>query len=482
MAPAPTQNQKPIDIPFPLSSAPGGSPGEGAGRLLNCFAEPLGPTASSGAVFRRTPGLTTLATAAQTGCRGLMEVNGVVYAVIGTQLVYLDSTGAVTVVGNVAGTKKVFMARNNKKPTPDKVLVSENGAFVFTDTTIIAYPDADLPQPIGVCMQDGYFFFPIGDGRCFASDLNATSVNSLSFITAESKPDGLLRAVPFNNQLLLFGPYSCEFWIDNANTPPAFPYSRSTAMSRGLVSTTAIAGQEDGFGGVDLMWVADHNRVVRLNGYGADDISPPDLDRLIEKVTDKTTLEACVYVSAGAPRWVLSSPTWTWEFNRNTSKWNERESFRQSRWTASQSAYAFGKWLVGDAQAGFVSVVDTAAKKENGNPLRYRIESGEVNNFPNRIRVARADFDFATGVGDASGTTPEVTDPVCEVAYSDDGGSVWSLPQQQPLGKQGKFNTRITLTRQGQSGPRGRRWRLDVSDPVYVGLVKGAQSAELRRS
>jgi hypothetical protein len=432
-------------------------------------------------VWRRTPGLTTFGTAAQSICRGVIEVNGVVFAVIGTQLVYFDSTGAITVVGNVAGTKKVFMARNNKKPTPDKVLVSENGAFVFTDTTITAYPDADLPQPMGVCMQDGYFFFPIGDGRVFASDLNSTAVNALSFVTAESKPDGLLRAVPFDNQLLLFGPYSMEFWVDTANPPPAFPYSKSTAKSRGLVSTTAIAGHEDGFGGAALMWVADHNRVVRLNGYAAEDVSPPDLDRLIEKVTDKTTLEACVYVSAGGPRWVLSSPTWTWEFNLNTSKWNERASFGLSRWTASQSVYAFGKWLVGDTRSGNLYAVDSGAKKEGANPLRYRLESGEVNNFPNRMRVVRADFDFATGVGDAAGTTPDVTDPVVEVSYSDDGGSTWSLPQQCALGQQGKFNTRITLTRQGQSGPRGRRWRLDVSDPVYVGLVKGAQMATMRR-
>lgn len=474
---------KPIDIPFPLSSAPGEYPGEGAGRLINCCAEPLGPTATSTAAWKRVPGLTAFATAAgQVGCRGFLEVNGIVFAVIGTKLVYVDSAGAVTVVADVAGTLKVFMARNNKRPTPDKVMVTENGAFIFTDVAVTVYPDADLPQPCGVCMQDGYFVFPIADGRVFASDLNATSVNALSFVTAESKPDGLVRIVPFDNQLLFFGPYSTEFWVDTANPAPAFPYSKSTAKSRGLASATAIAGYEDGAGGTALLWVADHNRVVKLSGTEAVDVSPPDLDRRIEAITDKTTLEACIYVAGGVPRWALSSPLWTWECNLNTMRWNERESFGLTRWTATQSVYAFGKWLVGDTRSGNIYVADTAARKEGANPLRYRLESGEVNNFPNRMRVARADFDFATGVGNAAGTGPEQTDPVLEVAYSDDGGSTWSLPQQQPLGEQGQFKTRLTFTRQGQSGPRGRRWRLDVSDPVYVGLVKGAQSASLRRS
>ena len=58
--------------------------------------------------------------------------------------------------------------------------------------------------------------------------------------------------------------------------------------------------------------------------------------------------------------------------------------------------------------------------------------------------------------------------------------NTWSLPEQHPLGPQGNFVTRITLTKQGACGPRGRRWRMDVSDPVYVGLTKGTQSASLR--
>lgn len=479
----PNPRQEPItsNIPLPLSSAPGESPGEGAGRLINAYAEALQPTASSQQVIKRVPGLDVLTTAPQTGCRGFLEVNGAGFAVIGTQLVTFDSTGALTVIGNVAGTKRVYMARNNKKPSPDMVFVSENGAFVFTSTTIAAYPDPDLPQPIGVDFQDGFFFFPIADGRIFASDLNDTAVNALSFATAESKPDGLYRAIPWDNQMLFFGPYSMEVWVDTANTPPAFPYSRSTSKSRGLVAPNAIAGHEAGFGGASLCWVADHNRVVQLQpGYAAVDVSSPDLDRLIEQVADKTTLEASVYVAGGVPRWVLSSPTWTWELNLNTMRWNERASFQISRWTAACSVFAFGKWLVGDSRSGNVYTVDPKTRKEGANPLRYRVESGLVGDFPNRTRVARADFDLATGVGDAAGTTSDVTDPVGEVSYSDDGGSNWSPPQQVPLGQQGKPATRITLTRQGSAGPRGRRWRLDVSDPVYVGLTKGTQSNSLR--
>lgn len=469
-----------MDIPFALSSAPGRYPGEGAGRLLNCYAEALGQGATSPAVWRRCSGLKNFGLAAFTGTRGYLEVNGIVFWVVGQRMVTLSSNGTVTDVGAVAGTKKVFMARNNKTPDPDKVLVTENGAFVFTAASIVVYPDADLPQPVSVTFQDGYFFFPIADGRCFASDLNSTAVNALSFATAESKPDGLVHAVAFDSQIIMFGSYSMEFWTDTANAPPAFPYSRSTAKPRGLVATTAIAGHDNGFGGTALIWVADDNTVVRLNGYSAEKISPPDLDHLIEKVMDKTTLEALVYVSGGHPKWTLSSNDWTWEFDLGTSKWNERESFGLTRWRGTQSAWAFGKWLIGDTQSGETFSIDASVYKEGTNALRFRLESGPVQNFPERTRIARVDFDFATGIGIAAGTPPIETDPVVDISWSDDGGSTWSYPVQRSLARQGKYLSRVTVTNCGLSGVRGRRWRLDVSDPVYVSVVKGYQSQTIR--
>lgn len=468
------------EIPWPLSSSPGRSPGESAGRLLNSYSEALGPNGQSPAVYRRVPGLTAFAAGADAICRGMIEINGLVWAVVGRKMVTIDSNGTVTTIGDVAGIKKVFLVRNNKKPIPDKVMVTENGAFVFTDTTITAYPDADLPVPCGVTFQDGYFIFPIADGRVFASELNDTAINSLTNTTAESKPDGLVAAIAFNNQLLLFGAYSLEFWVDAANETPKFPYSRSTAKARGLASTTAIAGHQDGFGGTALIWVADHNRVVRLNGYEPQDISPPDLDRLIEAVADKTALEAMVYVAGGAPRWVLSSLTWTWEFNLNTEKWNERESLGFSRWRGTQSVWAFGKWLIGDAYTSSVWVIDDKNYQEGTNELRFRIESGPVSGFPSRMRVGRADFDFASGVGIAIGPGVPQTDPQVQISWSDDGGSFWSFPLFRPLGRQGVPQTRIMAARLGSTGPRGRRYRLDVSDPVYVGLTRGVQSSDLR--
>lgn len=466
-----------VAIPFPLSTSPGINSQESGGRLINCFAVPLERTAGRNASYHRVPGLTNFGTSSETGPRGLIEISGVLYGVFEDNLTkWTSAGGAGTTVATLSGTTKVTLARNNNSP-PDQVVVTEDGAFTFTASAVAgSYPDADLPQPNSVCSIDGYLLFTIGDGRAFATDLNSTAVNSLSFGKAEYKPDGLVRGVPYDGRLFLFGAATTEIWTNEGLSP--FPFTRATIFSRGLASLTAIAGHEDGFGSA-LIFVGDDNRVHRVNGYTPEAISPPDLDALIEAVADKDDLTACVYVSGGFSFWQLSSPTWTWTFNINNGKWHERQSHLLTRSRIEQTVFAFNKWLCQDTETGNVQQITNTTHLEIANPLRARIESGPVLNFPNRIQVARADFDFAQGVGIATGTEPIQTDPSVEISWTNDGRN-WSHPVVRKLGKQTVAGNRVTVNGAGLSGPQGRRWRIDQSDPVFFGLMGGDQSAELR--
>jgi hypothetical protein len=468
-------------------------PQEGAGRLLNCFAEPLG---DGRAVWARCPGLTRFATSTQTGFCGGLLVAGTLYTAWNGHVATFTSSGTETVLtgGPITTTSKGFWARNNRL-TPDIVFVDpDNHVYTVALTPtppetlqVGLFVDADVVGANSVCFQHGYFFFTLGDGHVFASDLNSVNVNSLAFTVAEAKPDGALRAIPWQDQLYIFGPSSIEIYQDTANTPPAFPYSLVNSMSTGLAGRYAVAGHEDGFGGKGLIWVADDNTVVILNGYQPNKISPPQLDRLIEAVTDKNTLEACVYISGGHPKWVLSCPDWTWEFDLNTQKWNERASYEIARWRGTQAVYAFGKWIVGDTisdsdtvSGSKLQAVDNMAHDEDGDPLLYRLESGPVAKFPNRTVVPRADFQFATGTGIATGPDPIATQPRVRISWSDNGGVHWGNPLHRELGVQGRGEQRVTVTRTGMAGPGGRRWRLDVTDPVHVGLMGGDQATQLR--
>lgn len=478
---------RPVAIPFPLSSAPGATTQESAGRLINCYAEPLGKTGPALAVWRRCPGLSNFAITDQAGFRGGILNNDLVYLAFSGSVRTLNSAGVIAVVAALAGTKRVTWARNNASP-PDLVVVDvDNGAFLVTAGAVTSYSGAGaLPAPIAVCAQDGYLFFAIGDNRVFAAGPNTTVLSANTFVTIQSRPTGaLLRVIPYSGLLFAFCTKFTEIWNNTANAFPGFPYSRFNVIDRGLLGRNAIAGWEDGFGA--LHWVADDFGVYRLSAaLTPEKVSPPDLDRLIKAVSNTDNLEASCYVHAGHSIWALThtgTPAWTWEFNLGTQQWNERVSFRAglySKWRAVSSVAAFNKWLTGDTESGNILTIDDTSYREVTSPLLFRIESGPVVDFPNRIRVARADFNVVPGVGIATGADSTFTNPKCEISWTDDGGDNWANPLLRELGAQAHARQRIYALNLGMSGPMGRRWRFDVADPVYAAIMGATMSADPR--
>lgn len=476
-----------VSIPFPLSSSPGASPQESAGRLINCYAEPLGKDveakkgfAPPTVVWRKSPGMSLFTpSAAQTGFRGALLVGSALYAAWSGKAATYTSAGVEAVLtGTLNGTEKVFWARNNKT-TPDVVCVAPGtGAFSVTSAAVSNFAAVGIGAPNSVCFMDSYFIFSYGDGTLQASGQNDVTINTLDKTKAQSKPGGLTRCLPFNGQLVAMGPNFGEIYANTAN-PTGFPFTRSYVLQRGLLSATAIAGHEDGFGSA-LIWAADDNSVVQHNGTPNPlKISPPDLDRLIAKVVDKTTLEASVYIAQGHPKWVISCPAFTWEFDLGSKKWNERASYLGTRWRAISGVSAFGKWITGDTKGGRLLYIDQTNYTEYNDPLVMQIDSGPVQNFPNRTRIARADFDFVTGVGIATGQDPTATRPKVGISWSQDLGLTWSSEFVRDLGRQAT-ESRVTMLRTGMAGPYGRRWRLKISDPVYGGFLGGRQDTELR--
>jgi hypothetical protein len=477
-----------VPIPWPLSSSPGGSSQEGAGRLINCYAEPLGKVIEASkklapppAVWRKSPGLSLFGASGQTGFRGSILVDSTLYAAWSGKASKFTSAGAETLLtGSLTGTEKVFFARNNKVGSPDVVCVAPaTGAFSVLIGSVISFADPDIGAPNSVCFMDGFFIFSYGDGTLQASGLNDVTISTLDKTKAQSKPGGLSRCITFNGQLVALGPTFGEVYANTAN-PTGFPFTRSYVLQRGLIGPYAIAGQEDGFGSA-LIWGADDNSVVKHNGTPNPlKISPPDLDRLIAGVSDKSTLEASVYISQGHPKWVIKCPTFCWEFDLGSEKWNERKSYLQTTWRAIGGCNAFGQWLVGDTQGGRILKIDPLALDEFGSPLVMQIDSGPVVGFPARTKVGKADFNFITGVGIATGSDPIATNPQVGISWSNDGGITYGNEFVRELGRQAT-DSRIMMTRTGMTSTHGRRWRMKISDPVYGGFLGGNQDTRLTR-
>lgn len=405
-------------LPFPKSSTPGARPGEGEGRLFNCYSV----TEGDRSYIRRTPGLERVSATGKGGIRGLIDVNGVLYVVFTGSVVTVAAGVVTTLTGSISGSDGVTLARNNRVTggvsTPDIVAVREDGgAYVLTSTTVSAYPDADLPATVNsVTFLEGFLLFSVPDGRIFASELNSTDINALSFATAEARADGLQRIIIRGNIAYAMGGTTIEPW-KNVGTSP-FPLQRSpTVLQVGLLTTMAVGGFEDSWNAPTFFVSAD-GRVMALSGYETAPVSTPDVERFIAAST-ASTVTVTAFVWKGRSFIAVSSDIGTWVLDVEARSWHERGSTGTTGWRARYSTYSGDQWVFGDTLSGdLLTMSDNLT--ENGAAIGGFIQSGALKDFPARV-AAKLSADF---------TEAAIT---IYVSWSHDGGKTWSVELPRSL-------------------------------------------------
>jgi hypothetical protein len=468
------------EIILPTTTMPGQKPQESGGRLINCFAESLGTSGPKEFKLLRAPGLLPFVTTAQTVYRGGLQVGSLLYTAWSGKAITTTSAGVITVLtGALTGTDGVFWARNNKS-TPDVVAVSPaNGAFEVSTTAVVAYTDSDVGSPNSVCFLKGYFIFSYGTGAMIASGINSTAINTLDTATAESKPDTLYRVLPRGDTLIAAGSQSIEFWGVNGEAS-GFPFSPIATHERGIIHRYAIAGHEEGFG-YGIFFVADDFSVRELEGYASKKISTPDLDRLIEAVSDKSTIQCSVFVSQGHPFLVVQCAAWTWVCDVINKTWHERKSYNIVRWKGLFPVKAFDQWMCGALSSAKLFQIDHDTYTEDSEPLIPIIESAPMGNFPKGACIDRLDLFFTAGVGNAAGADPIETNPRVLIFFSDDLGLSWSDPWEEEFGPQGE-NPNVTINGLGHCGPKGFKIKISESDPVHFAMIGGTYDARPLRN
>lgn len=473
-----------VALSLPTTTSPGQYPQESGGRIINGYVEPLAGNAGTKFAIKRAAGLSAFGTTAQTGYRGSQLVGSTLYSAFsGKAVKFTSAGGAATVLsGSLNGSLPVIWARNNAS-TPDLVAVAPgDGAFVVSGTAVSSYPDVDVGSPNSVCYLKGFFIFTQESGKVIASGINSTSINTLDFANAESKPDALYRAISAGNgQLLLCGDKSIEVWGGQNDT--GFPFSYVQTIDRGILGRYCITGYEDGWGRERFL-IGDDGGVYKLVGYQLTPIGTPDLSRLILGVANLDTLQMSVYVANGIPFVVVQCPAWTWVYDVSQGIWRERKSSignggQSPAWRGLLHHQAFGKWICGDRQTGNVLAVDQANPLEVDEPLIVEVETGPQGNFPNGARVNRLDLYCSVGVGQAPGLDPIETDPTILIFISKDNGLSWSSPWTRKLGRQAMGLQKITVNNMGHCGPQGIKFKFRISDPVHIGLMGGDIDVQL---
>ena len=95
------------------------------------------------------------------------------------------------------------------------------------------------------------------------------------------------------------------------------------------------------------------------------------------------------------------------------------------------------------------------------------IESAPVKDFPQRVNIPAAFFDWTTGNAPLTGPF-DVSDPEISISWSKDGGGIWGNEViASSLGKTGQYVDLVRVNRIGLSSGHGLRFRLMTTSPIY---------------
>jgi len=480
----------PLPLVLPAASTIGRDAQVATARLINGYPEFGGEDAKSPFALYGAPGLTRWDNGAFTGAeRGMIELSAnQLIAVLGNQIVSFDQGANGTVLANLVGSGRVFMALNRASPPQIGIVTNAGQYYVLQAGVLTLNTDPDLPAPNSIDYLRGRFLYGINAmGRVYASDAdNGTSINALAFGDINSNADGLVRVMVNAGFFYAFGTKSLEIWqADPSLAGQPFPFSPvQQDIEYGLTGPHTAAKFEKA-----LIWV-DQNLIVRYGrDGGAERVSPHWVERLIKRlsVTDRALMVGSVHSFDGHETYTLKGANFTVCLDLPFAKkagfdraWYERKSYPNDRWRVNSSILFNGRYIMGDEGNGRLYALNPDDFTENGNDHVLEIWCPHSHRFPERLIADGFELDMVSGVG-LNSTDAWNADPEIMVDQSRDGGKTFGGERRAIIGRQGEFQQTIRLNKWGRCTKKGRIWRIRASAAVLKAINSAALHARPTR-
>lgn len=374
-------------------------------RLINLYFEttPMGP--GPVAMLQR-PGLVVEETRGAGPIRGLLLQNGVF-----SENLFSVSGNTVYRGGSSLGTIGVATGLCELSASADHVvLIDYYGgakAYAYDGATFAQITDADLPSSLSsACYYFGRWYYAQRDtGVFYWSDIaDPTSIDGLSFATAEGSPDETLNIFALGDDLVVAGVDSVEFFYatDDADAPVARYTNRSYTIGCGFKWTLQKADNTFFFVGSDGVPYSAGSVPQSLidpqsgQGYGV-------MEAL--RGADRDETFAFIAEVQGHVFWVICIPgVKTFAYDIATRRWSEWTSNGDASFRVSCATSDQGLTYMGSDSDGKIYNFDPAAYEDDGDPMERIcsafVSSDDVQRF-DRLRVtttgsAEADIDLRT--------------------------------------------------------------------------------------
>lgn len=386
--------------------------------------------------------------------RGGINWNGVCYRVMGTSLVSISSTGAITVLGDVSGTGQVTFDYSF-----DRLAIASGGRlYYWNGTTLSQVTDPDLGTVIDLQWVDGYFMTTDGTNLVVTELNDPTQVNPLKYGSSEADPDPIKGLLKLRNEIYALNRYTIETFQNIGGS--LFPFQRveGAMIQRGCVGTFACAVFIDKIAFVG----GGRNEAISvwlgLNGF-SEKISTREVDLILGAYTE-TQLSNVVCenrVSASQHLLYIHLPDQTLVFNAEASKalstpvWYTLTSsvVGKSQYRAKNFVRCYDKWIVGDPTSTSYGYLSETISSHYGALVGWEFGTQIVYNEGRGAIIHELELVALPGraaFGD---------DPTVWTSYTLDGEN-WSLEIPRIAGKFGQNLKRINWLQQGFM----RHWRI----------------------
>jgi hypothetical protein len=388
--------------------------------------------------------------------RGGIEWNGICYRVMGTSLVIVADTGAVTVLGDVGGPTSGLVTFDYSF---DLLAIASGGRlYYWNGTTLIQVTDPDLGIVLDFCWVDGYFMTTDGENLIVTELNDPTQVNPLKYGSSEVDPDPVVALLKLRNEVYALNRHTIEVF-DNVGGD-LFPFARidGAQIQKGVVGTFACCVYLDR---IAFLGSARNEAPAIYVGAAAttQKLSTQEIDELLATYTEQqlslVKLEArndkahqhlyihlpdrtIVYDAAASE--ALKTQVW---FTLTSTI----VDFSQYR--ARNFVWCYDKWLVGDPLSSSIGYFIQITGEHWGQQVRWEFGTSIVYNESNGAIFNRLELVSLTG-SVAIGTNPRIS-----TSYSTDG-LAWSQDRSITVGTTGNTAKRLAWFQQGHM----RNWRI----------------------
>jgi hypothetical protein len=400
--------------------------------------------------------------------RGQRNVEGRWFVVAGSTLYEITngaavSRGTLTSSGGVVG-----MSHNNTQ----LVIVDGPSLFILTlnGNAFAGYASAGWRGSKTVDFIDGYSIFVAPDtDQFYLSNLdNAANEDALDFSSADAQPDNVVTSRVSHRELLLFGTYTTEVWINSGGA--LFPFIRynSAQIDVGCVGPQAAIVASD-----SVLWIGQTRTgtgiVYRMVGHAPQRVSTRAVEQALAASSDITKATMWTYQVDGHEFVGINAPglSTTWVYDCAVQQWHERGEWNYNGvagWSPLRIAnvcYVNQAQYAGDASGNLYKLDPTYYQLGTAELVRERTWPHLVSASMEPITFACLELACTTGYGG------NVT-----LQLSNDGGATFGSPLVRSLGATGRWMQKIRWSMLGTANDRV--FRIRCSDAVPFNMHAAA--------